>query len=163
MSNTFKLGRRIVARERIALVESFDPAANPNVKTDKSFRSRVVLIDRESVLAEFEPFAFAEQNGFRMLLEDNVAVNPGSTFRFGVETFEPAPDFNPKKPFRSRLTWRDLDGNTQSKLLLTEPEIALAIIERGEILKPAAESDPPREQPSGRRSRRRAQAAPGPV
>ncbi len=154
MSDTITIGRRLCPIEQIALIEPFDPAANPRMQSEKAFKSRVVLTDRESVLSETEPFAFAEQHAFRMLLEDNVAVNP--VVRFGVETFEAAEGFNPTKPYLTRLTWRDGD-NTQSKLLLTAPEIALAVVVRGETQKPA-DSEPASEQPGGRRTRRRQQS-----
>lgn len=160
MSGTVTLGRRLIPVEQIALIEPFDPAANPRMQSEKPFKSRVVLTDRESVLSETEPFAFAEQHAFRMLLEDNVAVNPA--IRFGVETFEPAEGFKPTKPFLSRLTWRDGD-NIQSKLLLSPPEIALAVVVRGETLKPTTTGVPATEQRNGRRSRRKQQAEPAPV
>jgi hypothetical protein len=63
--------------------------------------------------------AFAEANKFRRLPDDNVATNPAVRFR--VETFEPSEGFQPRKPYQSRLKWRDQDGNEQSKLLLTKP------------------------------------------
>jgi hypothetical protein len=129
MSDTITIGKRLVPIEQIALVEPFDPASYPGMQSERTFKSRVVLIDRESVLAEAEPFDFGEKHAFRMLLEDNVAANPA--IRFGVQTFEPSEGFNPTKPYRSRLIWRDAD-NIQSKLLLTAPEILLAIAVRGE-------------------------------
>lgn len=158
MSVNITIGRRVLPVEQIALVEPFDQAANQRMQSDKSFKSRVVLVDRESVLAEIDPLTFAEQNGFRMLLEDNLAVNP--VVKFGVEHFSPAEGFNPTKPYRTRLTWRDGD-NVQSKLLLTEPSIALAVTVRGEVLKPAAADEATAEQAGGRRPRRRQHAAPG--
>lgn len=161
MSDTITIGRRILPVEQIVLVEPYEASSNQRVQSEKQFKSRVVLIDRESVLAEFEPFAFAEQNGFRMLLEDNAAVSPN--VKFWIETFEPAEGFNPTKPYKTRLTWRDGD-NVQSKLLVTAPEIALAVTVRGEVLKPASTSETPPDQPDAqRRSRRRPVAAPGPA
>lgn len=156
MSDTITIGKRLIDLGQIALIEPFDPAANPRVQSEKAFKSRVVLTDRESVLSETEPFAFAEQHAFRMLLEDNVAVNPAIS-TFGVEIFEPAAEFQPTRPFRSRLIWKDAEGNTQSKLLLTAPEIALAVVVRGEAQK-VADSEPASEQPGGRRRRRRQQS-----
>jgi hypothetical protein len=52
--------------------------------------------------------------------------------RFLVETFEPAEGFQPRKPYQSRLKWRDQDGNEQSKLLLTKPETVIAVVLRGQ-------------------------------
>jgi hypothetical protein len=97
---------------------------------ERPFKARVVLIDRESVLTEQGPSAFAEQHGFRMLADDGVGTSP--ILRFGVETFEPAEGFKPTKPYRTRLVWRDLEGNSQSKLLLSPPKTVLAIAVRGE-------------------------------
>jgi hypothetical protein len=154
---TITVGRRLIPVERIALVEAFDPAANPNFRSDKPYKGRVVLIDRESVLIEMEPFVFAEKNAFRMVLEDNVATNPHIAFRFSVETFEKVEGFNPTKPYRSRLVWRDLDGNTQSKLMLTEPEILLAVAIRGEALRRESPEAGEAVPSGGRRRTRRKQ------
>jgi hypothetical protein len=89
-----------------------------------------VLIDRYNVLTEDTVEAFAEANKFRRLPDDNVATNPA--VRFLVETFEPSEGFQPRKPYQSRLKWRDQDGNEQSKLLLTKPETVIAVVLRGE-------------------------------
>ena len=70
----------------------------------------------------------------KVLAEDSVGTNPA--VRFSVETFEATEGFQPSKPYRSRLLWRDLEGNTQSKLLLSAPEAVLAIAVKGEA--PAA-------------------------
>ena len=93
---------------------------------------------------------FAEANGFRMLKDDGVATNPAVHFR--VETFMPQEGFTPAKAYASRLLWHDLDGNDQSKLLLTEPERVLAIAVRGEVPAAAAEPAPPRK--AGRANRK---------
>lgn len=76
MPNIISVGRRLIPSEQIALVESYDPAANPQFKTEKPFKTRVVLINRDSVLTEDTPQMFADANGFRLLVEDNVATNP---------------------------------------------------------------------------------------
>jgi hypothetical protein len=94
-----------------------------------SSQTRVVLIDRYSVLTEETVEVFAETNKFRRLPDDNVATNPA--VRFLVETFEPSEGFQPRKPYQSRLKWRDQDGNDQSKLLLTKPETVIAVVLRG--------------------------------
>jgi hypothetical protein len=80
-----------------------DPPPRP------SFKARVVLIDRYNVLTEDTVEAFAEANKFRRLPDDNIATN--SAVRFRVETFEPSEGFTPRKPYQSRLKWRDQDGN----------------------------------------------------
>ena len=77
-----------------------------------------MLIDRYNALTEDTVEAFTEANNFRRLPDDNVATNPAVRFR--VETFEPSEGFQPRKPYQSRLKWRDQDGNEQSKLLLTK-------------------------------------------
>jgi hypothetical protein len=123
------IGKRLIPLGHIALLEPFDPSAHPGMKTDKAFKARVVLIDRQSVLTEDTVEVFATAYGFRMLASEGVAVSP--SVRFGVETFVPAEGFEPNKPYKSRLSWRDRDGNTQSKLLLSAPESVLAIAVTG--------------------------------
>jgi hypothetical protein len=59
-----------------------------------------------------------------------VATNPLVQFR--VQTFTPTGGFKPTKSYVPRLLWRDLDGNDQSKLLLTEAPRVLAIAVKGE-------------------------------
>jgi hypothetical protein len=128
---TLTIGKRLVPFEQIALVEPFDLATNERIQTDKPFKTRVVLLNRDSILTEEPLELFAETNGFPTLAEDGVATNP--QVHFAVETFRPVEGFNPTNPYLSRLVWRDLDGNTQSKLLLTKPEHVLAVAVRGEL------------------------------
>lgn len=130
MSNFVIVGRRVIPPEHIALVEPYDPAANPRFQTTRDFKGRVVMVNRDSILIEETPQTFAEANGFRMLSADRVATNPAIHFR--VESFLPADGFRPSKPYASRILWRDLDGNDQSKLLLSEPETVAAVVIRGE-------------------------------
>lgn len=157
MSSTVTLGRKLIPLEHIALVEPFEPSAHQRMQTERAFQARVVLIDRESVLTEEAPAAFAEAHGFRMLAQEAVATNPA--LRFSVEAFEPTEGFNPRKPYRSRLLWRDLDGNTQSKLLLSTPESVLAIAVKGQTApatsddKSEAQTDQPRRAKARRRPR----------
>jgi hypothetical protein len=120
MSTFVTVGKRLIPHEHIAFVELYDPSANSKIQTSRDFLARVMLVNRDSILIEETPEAFAKANEFRMLAEDNVAVNP--VVRFQVETFEPSEGFNPSKPYASRLRWRDLDGNDQSKLLLSKAE-----------------------------------------
>jgi len=157
MSNTVTISRRLVPLEHIAFVEPFDPAAQTRIQTGRPFQARVVLVDRDSVLTEEAPDAFAEKHGFRRLSEDSIVVNPG--VRFSVEAFEPAEGFNPTKPYRSRLLWRDRNGEIQSKLLLTAPETVLAIAVRGES--ESVTSSPP--AIDNKRKDRRRSSDPAPV
>jgi hypothetical protein len=62
--------------EQIALVEPFEPSPENPLRSWREFRSRIVLLNRDSVLAETETSVFAEQNGFRVLEADSVATNP---------------------------------------------------------------------------------------
>jgi hypothetical protein len=158
MTHSINIGRRLVPLEQIALIEPFDPSANPNMKSERPFKARVVLLNRDSILTEETPEVFAEANGFRSLAEDGVFTNP--EIHFGVEVFHPARDFRPTKPYVSRIVWRDLDGNTQSKLLLTKADDVLAIAVRGELVSPSDEPDPepPQVRSARRRTRRRSPA-----
>jgi hypothetical protein len=60
MQTIVTIGRRMIPAEHIALVEPFDPSANPQFRNDKAFKARVVLVNRESVLTEDAPQTFAE-------------------------------------------------------------------------------------------------------
>jgi hypothetical protein len=152
MANYITVGRRLIPSEHVAFVEPFDPDANPKFQTSRDFKSRVVMVNRDSVLTEEPPQHFVAANGFRMLQMDRVATNPAIQFR--VETFLPAEGFTPNKAYATRLLWRDLEGNDQSKLLLSEPETVLAVAVRGEA-DPHAKGPP---EP-GRRPARKKQAA----
>lgn len=152
MPNFITIGRRLVQPEHIAFVERYDASANPNFQTSRTFLSRVVLVSRdESVLVEETAEAFAQARGFRMLPHDKVAINP--LVRFQVEQFVPKEGYAPAKAYMSRLLWRDLDGDQQSKLLLSLPEEVFAIVS-GET--EAAEAPEP---PPAKSQRRRARAA----
>jgi hypothetical protein len=131
MTHSITIGRRLVPLEKIALIEPFDPAANTNMKSERPFKARIVLLDRDSILTEETPEALAEAHGFRFLAEDGVFTNPA--IHFSVEMFQPAGDFQPTKPYRSRLVWRGPDGESKSKLLLSRPEEVLAIAVRGDM------------------------------
>ena len=154
MQNIITIGNKHIPIEQIAYVEPFDPAANTDFKPEKPFKARVVLLNRETVLTESTPQEFAEAHGFRMLPEDNVATNPAVTFR--VESFQPTKDFNPARSYQTRLKWRDQDGSERSKLLLTKPEVVVAVALRGDS-EPGSDRKPPR-RPSTRRPRQRAAA-----
>lgn len=130
MSSFITVGRRLIPSEHIVFVEPFDASANPKFQTTRDFKGRVVLVNRDSVLIEETPKAFADGNGLRMLADDGVATNPAVHFR--VETYVPAEGFVPSKAYATRLLWRDLDSNDQSKLLLSLPETVLAVAVQGE-------------------------------
>jgi hypothetical protein len=160
MSDTVTLGKRLVPVEQIVLIEPFDPSAHPRMQTHRPFKARVVLRNRDSILTEEPPEVFAEAHAFRALPEDGVFTNP--ELHFSVEVFHPEGDFKPDKPYQTRLLWRDFDGNTQSKLLLTKPGDVLAIAVRGEKTSSAGEAGTvdatPEIQPRAGRRRSRRQA-----
>jgi hypothetical protein len=161
MQDVITIGKRLVPIEQVAFVEPFDPASNPDFKPEKDFKARVVLLNRDTVLAEITPQEFADAQGFRVLAEDSIAANPAIAFR--VESFEPTESFRPAKPYQTRLKWRDQDGNEQSKLLLTKPETVIAVVLRGTAEAASDRSEPTR-RPSRartpRRSSRKEQAIP---
>jgi hypothetical protein len=139
----------------LTFVEPFVPEANPRFQPTQEFRARVVLVNRDSILALETAEAIAGAYGFRMLAEDQVAINP--PMYFAVESFTPAEGFTPSRPFQTRLRWRDLDGNDQSKLLLASPEAVLAAL-TGESAQPPAENARPE-----RKGRRKARVAARPA
>jgi hypothetical protein len=118
------IGKRHVPTDQIAFVEAFDPASNPEFKSERDFKGRVVLLNRDTVLTEATPQAFAEEHKMRLLAEDNIAV--GHAIAFWVETFTPTEAFQPSKPYLTRLKWRDHSGNEHSKLLVTAPQTVVA-------------------------------------
>jgi hypothetical protein len=130
IQNVITIGEELIPVEQIAYIEAFEAPADGRFKTDKPYKGRVVLLNRENVLTEDTPQAFAQANGFRLLPEDNVATNPMISFR--VRHFKPTKDFSPTKPYQPQLNWRDPDGNLRPKLLLTKPEVVLTIVSRGE-------------------------------
>jgi hypothetical protein len=114
MQNVITIGRALVPVEQIAYVEAIEPPADGRFKPDKTYKSRIVLLNRETGLCEVTPQEFADANWFRLLPEDNVATNPGIDFR--VESIVPTKDFDPGKPYQTRLVWRGLDGLNRFKL-----------------------------------------------
>ena len=153
MQNVITIGKRLIPVEQIVFVEHFDPASNPDFRTEKPYMSRIVLINRDTVLAEAPPQELAAAHGFCTLPDDNIAVNPAIGFH--VETFSPTEKFKPEKAFATRLKWRDLDGAEHSKLLLTQPESVLALVVRRDAQHDPARKDPQR--PARSRASRRGQ------
>ena len=120
------IGKRLVPTEHIALVETFENT-NSAFKPDKNFEARLVLLNRDIVLIEATPDQFAKEHRFWLLAEDSAAINLG--IFFWVETFTRNENFQPQKPYRSRLKWRDPEtGGDQSRLLVTEPPTIAAMI-----------------------------------
>jgi hypothetical protein len=158
MNNVVRVSKRLIPVERIALFEPFVISTDQTLRSTKEFRTRIVLLDKVSVLAEETPEQLGVAHRFRMVATDRVATNPAVHFQ--VETFEPAEHFKPTRPFLSRLSWQDQDGNTQSKLLLAPPETVLAVVVRGEeVVEASEESEAESVAPSGKRSPRRRRAA----
>jgi hypothetical protein len=120
------IGKRLVPTDQIAFVEPFDPSSNPEFKPEKEYKGRIVLLNRDAVLTEHTPKAFATEFELHLFVEDGVAVNRDIAFK--VETFEPTESFKPTKPYQTRLKWRDLAGGEQSKLLVTAAETVIAEI-----------------------------------
>lgn len=156
MSDTIQVGRRFVPLEHIVLLEPFDPATQPRMQSEKAFQTRIVLIDRDSVLSEESLAELATRHSFRMLEEDGIAVSPLT--HFSVEAFEPREGFAPNKPYKSRLLWRGPSQEFESKLLMTAPEALVAIAVRGEA--PDAGTGPASSKPVRRRRRREPASAP---
>jgi hypothetical protein len=150
MQNVITIERELVPVEKIAFVEPFEPLPDAPFKPEKPYKSRVVLLNREFVLTETPPAAFAEANGFRLLPDDNVATNPMISFR--VESFAPTEAFKPSKPYQTRLMWRGPDGDGHSKLLLTKPEMVVEIALRGQT-NPGSERKARPRRPTRRVSR----------
>ena len=153
------IGKRLVPVEQVAFVEPFDPAANPEFRPEKQFKARLVLLNRDIVLTEQTVQEFATEHELHLFGEDTVAVNRAIPFR--VETFEPTESFNPAKPYKTRLKWKDLAGGEQSKLLLTVPDTVIA-----ELLEAKAEPVRKPKRPSkkpgrGRSGSRRMEAFSG--
>lgn len=150
MQNVIVIGKRFVSVAHVALIEAFDPEANPRFQPTQDYKSRVVLLNRDNLLTLETVEAFAKEHGFRVLADDQAAINP-SVF-FSVESFTAAEGFTPSKPFQTRLRWRDFEGNDQSKLMLTAPEAVLAVLMRNN-------GEPAEENANPKPTRRRANAA----
>jgi len=104
METIVTLGRRLIPLEDIALVEPFDPAAQTDFKTEKSYKGRVILLNRESLLTEASPQGFAAAHRFLMLPADDIAFNPAVSFK--IERFVPTKDRKsgpmPKATFKQK-------------------------------------------------------------
>ena len=152
MENVIRIAKRLIPIEHIALFEPFVISTDQGLRSTKEFKTRIVLLDKVSILAEETPEQLGVAHRFRMVAADRVATNPAVSFQ--VETFEPAEHFKPTRPFLSRLSWHDQDGNTQSKLLLAPPETVLAVVVRGEEVVEAGEESEAQPQPVAPRAKR---------
>jgi hypothetical protein len=139
------IGKRLISTDQIALVEPFDPKANPEFRPEKDFKARIILLNRNAVLTEHTVAAFAEEHELHLLKDDDVAIKRGVFFK--VESFTPSEKFNPIKPYLTRLKWVDPTGTDQSKPLVMSPEAVMA-----EILGTKAET--PAKKPAARRPAR---------
>lgn len=153
MSDVIIIGKRLVPRQEVALVEPYEPREDSRIQSPRNFLARIILTNRESILIEESAEAFAGHNGLRMIAADRTALNP--SVRFRVETFQPDDDFKPSKAFKTRLKWSDFDGNEQSKLLVSEPEAVLAVTMAQASDEPAAKLPPASSARSSRPRRAR--------
>ncbi|HZR86318.1 MAG TPA: hypothetical protein VFB02_05915 [Bradyrhizobium sp.] len=150
------IGKRLVPAGHVAFIEPFERASNPDFKPDKDYQGRVVLLDREMVLTEQTPQAFAAEHGLHLFTEDDVAVSRAIPYK--IEVFEPTDSFKPTKPYKTRLKWRDLAGAEQSKLLVTAPETVIAEILQAKVEAPVEAKRPARRAQRGRGGSRRMEA-----
>jgi hypothetical protein len=124
-----QLGRDLIPLGDVVWVEPGDPTKQrEDFKSDKPYRSRVILISKnETHLCELLPEDFINRDNFRFLVVEQIAINPAISFR--VETYVPS-GLQTAKEFKTRLKWRDTDGEWQSKLLQSDPEIVAATVLR---------------------------------
>jgi hypothetical protein len=149
MENVIRVAKRLIPIEQIVLFEPFIAPTDPPLRTEKEFKSRIVLLDRMSILSEESAEELTAAHSFRFVAADRIGTNPA--VQFSVEDFEPAENFKPRKPFLSRLSWSDSDGNARSKLMLASPEVLLAAVVRGEV-DPGTEASNAAPKPRRRRS-----------
>lgn len=139
MDNLIRINKRLIPLEHVALVEPYVADPNSPLRTSKDFKSRIVLLDKDSVLSEDSTEEFAARHAFRMIAPDGIATNP--EVAYWVETFAPDDSFRPEKPFATRILWRAVTGFAHSRLLLAPPEAVLAIAVRGLREPPNTEGD----------------------
>ena len=149
MENLIRIGKRLIPLEQIALIEPYVVDPDKPLNTSKQFGSRIVLLDKDSVLSEESVSDLAEAHAFRMVQADGAATNP--EVAYWVEHFEPDEFFKPEKSYQSRLLWRSGNGLAHSRLLLASPETVLAIAVRG-LPDPESATNPV-EAPAPRRRR----------
>jgi hypothetical protein len=150
------VGKKLVPIQQVAFVELFDASANPDFKPEKDYKGRIVMLNRDIVLTEQTPEAFATEHELHLFTEDGVAVNRAIVFR--VETFEPTESFNPTKLYKTRLKWRDLADAEQSKLLVTPPETVIAELLQAKVDLARTPRRPSKKPGRGRNGSRRMEA-----
>jgi hypothetical protein len=128
MREVLRIGKRLILIEEIVLVEPFTPSADGYPRSDRDFKGRIILLDKDTVLCEESPEDFVSGQGFRWVADDRVALNPA--IRFAVEVFEPKEGFQPQRAFKTRLLWKEPNGATHSKLLLAMPDGVLTVLGR---------------------------------
>lgn len=151
-------GTEILPRERVVLVEPFNPDDNPNFKPKGVRQSRVVLFAR-SFLSPKTPEDFVRDHGFILLEKDRVAIipdhlstDPGKDEVIHVRRFESRSDRPPRRDFKTDIFW---DGGYTS--LETEPHVVYQILHPKPAEPVRTEESPPVEspaQPSPQRRRR---------
>jgi hypothetical protein len=142
-------GTEIVPRERVVLVEPFNPDDNPNFKPKGVRQSRVVLFTR-SFLSPKTPEDFVRDHGFLLLEKDRVAINPdhlpsdpGKDEVLHVRRFESRSDRPPRRDFKTDVFW---DGGYTS--LETEPHVVYQIMHPKPAEPAPGGETPPTESPA---------------
>ena len=135
MANFLIVGRRQIPSGNVALVEPYMHPDHSIVRPMVRVCGRVILINRDSIVVGEHPISFSREHGFCWLQIDRVGLNPVVTFR--VEDFLPQDGFVPSRAFASRIVWRDRDGNEQSKLLLSEPDTVLEVLNARQAIMPS--------------------------
>ena len=149
-------GTEFVTRDRVVLVEPFNPDDNPNFKVKSVRQSRIVLFTR-SFLSPKTPEDFVKDHGFVFLEKDRVAINPdhfssdpGKDDVLHVRRFEPKSDRTPRKDYKADLFW---DGGYTS--LETEPETIYEILHPQKTEQASTEGSPAAESPVQTRPQQR--------
>jgi hypothetical protein len=142
-------GTEILPRERVVLVEPFNPDDNPNFKPKGVRQSRVVLFGR-SFLSPKTPEEFVKDHGFVLIEKDRVAINPdhlstepGKDEVLHVRRFESRSDRPPRRDFKTDVFW---DGGYTS--LETEPHVVYQILHPQPAEPAPGEQAPPAESPA---------------
>src|SRR5260370_42226970 len=106
MQNVITIGPELIPVEQIAYIEPFEPSGNGQFKPDKPYKGLVVLLNRETVLAETTPAEFAETNGFHLLPARGRLNRPMLSCEDYI-TFLVGPNMQQIERARRRLKLRD--------------------------------------------------------
>ena len=130
MENVVIVEGNYVPNEDIVLVEPFVPRTDSQPRSGPTYNSRVVRLQGDNFLIRMTPDEFAKKHDFRLLPEDNVAINPALAMKFRIQKFEPTATYSPDKPYLTRLTWpaSNPDEAARWKLLLTKPDDVYAML-----------------------------------